>query len=71
MTCWDFKKCPPETYTACPAYPDNGEECWNIPGTLCEDGKLRYLDVREKIEHCLVCDYYRSHGKSKFNFTFD
>lgn len=63
MTCWEYKKCTPETCQLCPAYPKSGYECWKIPGTMCEDGKLQYLDMREKMEHCFKCDFYEFSGK--------
>ncbi len=31
--CWERMYCGMEQ--RCPAYPDNGEECWKVAGTMC------------------------------------
>lgn len=58
MNCWEFKKCAPDTYQACPAHPDKGLDCWKITGTKCDQGKMEMATVGEKITHCRKCDYY-------------
>ncbi|MEW6348625.1 MAG: two-CW domain-containing protein [Thermodesulfobacteriota bacterium] len=53
--CWDQMKCGKEK--ACPAYPNRGFECWNVPGTLCR-GEIQG-SYGEKIELCRTkCEYY-------------
>ncbi len=55
QTCWEFMKCGKER--ECPAYPDKGFTCWNVPGTVCR-GEIQggYSD---KIGECRTrCDYY-------------
>ena len=56
--CWEFKKCPEETYTHCPAYPNKGQDCWKITGTKCEKGTLEKASMAEKITYCRKCDFY-------------
>ncbi len=31
--CWEFMSCTDKE--KCPAYPDHGRTCWEVPGTLC------------------------------------
>lgn len=58
MNCWDFKRCPEDTYTNCPAYPDKGLDCWKVTGTKCDQGKMELATLIEKIERCRTCDFY-------------
>jgi methyl-accepting chemotaxis protein len=53
--CWEVMKCGKEQ--ECPAYPDNGFACWNVPATVCR-GQVQggYSD---KIGECRIrCEYY-------------
>ena len=43
MVCWEFFECGREEsgekakeHGLCPAYPDHGNSCWFVAGTLCE-----------------------------------
>ena len=63
MNCWEYKNCPPEIHELCPAFPNNGHECWKIPGTKCEGGAVQFLDMRDKAEYCFECDFYDNHGQ--------
>lgn len=58
MNCWEFKKCPEETFSLCPAYPDRGLDCWKVTGTKCERGKMEKASIAEKVRHCGTCDFY-------------
>ncbi len=31
--CWEYSNC--KYHATCPAYPDRGRDCWEVPGTLC------------------------------------
>ena len=67
--CWETKKCgripggeKAEEMGICPAYPDNGQDCWNIAGTFC-GGKIQG-DAAAKRGGCLTCDFYSEmHGR--------
>jgi len=63
MNCWEFKKCPTDTYEECPAYPTNGRTCWKVTGTKCDKGKLAMASLNEKIDFCRKCDYYSNHAQ--------
>lgn len=55
MPCWDHHKCGQKV--DCPAYPDNGFNCWLVEGTLCRGE--RQPAYERKIESCrALCDYY-------------
>jgi hypothetical protein len=58
MNCWDFIKCPQETYKTCPAYPDKGLDCWKVTGTKCDKGKIETKTAVEKVEYCRKCSFY-------------
>ena len=62
MNCWEYKDCPPEIHRFCPAYPDNGHECWKIPGTKSADGEVLLFRLHDKIERCFACDFYVHYG---------
>jgi hypothetical protein len=62
MNCWEFMKCPKETYENCPAYPDRGQDCWKITGTKCERGTIEKKKLEEKIAHCRSCDFFNKHA---------
>lgn len=70
MNCWEFKKCGREEgginaseLGVCPAYPDNGNQCGRIPGTLC-DGKVQG-SFSMKLAGCVKCDFYQSSAYDK------
>ena len=61
--CWEFKQCGREQGGAnaealgvCPAWPDHGEDCWFVAGTLC-GGQVQgtYAD---KLGSCRKCEFY-------------
>ncbi len=58
MNCWEFRKCDDGVMKDCPAYPEQGADCWKVTGTLCNSGKLRMKSRAEKIEYCRSCDFY-------------
>lgn len=65
MKCWEYKKCgripggaKVAEFGVCPAYPDHGNQCARIAGTLC-DGKVQGEFVT-KLSSCMQCDYYKS-----------
>ncbi len=71
--CWEIKKCgrtPGGNKAAelgvCPAYPDNGKNCWNVAGTFC-GGKVQGT-AAEKRGGCLTCNFFKerkqTHGAS-------
>ena len=62
VTCWEMKNCPPERRDTCPAYPDRGNQCWIVTGTLC--GGKEQGSYREKMANCRKCDVYKAaHGQ--------
>ena len=65
MNCWEFKKCGREQggekvaeLGQCPAYPDHGQRCARIAGTLC-GGKVQGI-FAIKLANCMRCDFYNS-----------
>lgn len=62
MNCWEMKECTEETYRDCPAYPDKGQDCWKVTGTLCDGGKIQKASKQEKIAFCLTCDFYKKYA---------
>ncbi len=62
MDCWEYKACVDKIRLACPAYPDNGLECWKVTGTMCDNGKISMATVIEKISFCRKCDFYINHA---------
>ena len=65
MKCWEFKKCGREKggknelqNDSCPAYPDYGDCCAPVVGTLCA-GEVKGTYAR-KIDDCLKCSFYKS-----------
>jgi hypothetical protein len=53
--CWDFKGCPPETYTNCLAFTAS-QNCWDIKECIC---KLEGSEV------CTACPIYIFYAKFK------
>ncbi len=58
VTCWEMKNCPPDRRNSCPAYPDQGNQCWVVTGTLC--GGQEQGSYREKMANCRKCDVYKA-----------
>ena len=65
MKCWEFMKCGREAGGAkadelgvCPAYPDHGDQCARISGTLC--GGTVQGTFAAKLTDCTRCDFYKS-----------
>jgi hypothetical protein len=63
MNCWEFKKCGREksghnskSLGVCPAYPDHGNNCARVAGTLC-GGKVQGTFAM-KIPDCLQCEFF-------------
>ena len=54
--CWSFLNCPPERQVQCPAFPNNGRNCWEIDYTWC-DGQMQGK-ADEKTEKCAQCQVY-------------
>jgi len=65
VKCWEFKKCgrtPGGLKAAelgvCPAYPDNGNCCARVAGTLC-GGQVQGV-FAQKLATCMKCEFYKS-----------
>ncbi len=65
MNCWEFKKCGRQLggpkaaeLGVCPAYPNDGQNCAKIAGTLC-GGKVQG-SFATKIATCFECDFFKS-----------
>lgn len=65
MNCWEFKKCGREAGGAkakelgvCSAYPNNGNCCARVAGTLC-GGKVQG-SFAMKLSNCMACDFYKT-----------
>jgi methyl-accepting chemotaxis protein len=55
--CWDDLKCGRQNL--CPAYPDNGRNCFAVTATLCHEEHQGSYE--EKIGKCrATCGFYRS-----------
>lgn len=59
VNCWEFKKCPEETRSRCPAHPTRGQDCWKVTGTKCERGLIEKKTLAEKILYCQSCGFFR------------
>ncbi len=67
--CWESKNCgripggaKVEEFGICPAYPDNGQDCWDVAGTFC--GGAVQGNAADKMGGCLTCDFYNEiHGR--------
>jgi len=60
MKCWEFKNCPEEIRSRCPAYPERGLDCWKVTGTKCEGGLIEKVSLEEKILYCRKnCEFYK------------
>lgn len=64
MNCWEFMNGPKDKYEGCPAYPDNGYDCWKVPFTKCvyDNGKCVAPTILERATYCQRCDFYRKNG---------
>ncbi len=65
LNCWEWKKCGREAggklatkFGVCPAYPDGGQRCARVAGTLC-GGKVQGT-FASKFLNCMKCDFYLS-----------
>jgi len=63
--CWEVKQCgrvPGGSKVAdmgvCPAYPNDGTNCWNVAGTFC-GGKVQG-SAAQKRGGCLNCEFYKA-----------
>lgn len=63
--CWEYRKCGREEGGAmvsqlgtCPAYPDDGRNCWRAAGTMCE-GEVQGT-AAQKIGNCENCGWYKN-----------
>ena len=70
MNCWEFKKCGREAGGArakelgvCPAYPDHGQHCARVAGTLC-GGEVQG-SFAQKLTNCMSCEFYLSSDYDK------
>ena len=54
--CWSFMDCPNERQMQCPAFPNNGRNCWDVDYTWC-DGQMQGK-AADKIEKCTQCIVY-------------
>ena len=57
MNCWEFKNCGRDKTADCPAYPNNGNECGRVAGTMC-GGKVQGT-FAQKLANCMDCNYYK------------
>lgn len=58
MNCWEYKNCPEEVLQNCPAYPENGSDCWLVTGVQCDDGKIEFASLEEQIVYCGKCGFH-------------
>ncbi len=65
MNCWEFKKCGREAggtkakeLGVCPAYPNHGQHCARIAGTLY-GGQVQGI-FATKLANCMQCAFYQS-----------
>lgn len=70
MNCWEFKKCGREQggvnaveLGVCPAWPDKGQKCARVAGTLC-GGQVQGT-FATKLGNCMSCDFYLSEDYDK------
>ena len=70
LRCWEFKKCGREKgganveeFGVCPVYPDSGNRCARVAGTLC-GGKVQGT-FAQKLGNCMECDFYKSSNYDK------
>ena len=46
MNCWEYIKC--KNKEKCPAYPDQGRECWTVRGTRNPPGQKRTPEEKKR-----------------------
>lgn len=56
MKCWEFRAC--GVKEKCPAYPNHGNRCARVAGTLC-NGKVQGK-FASKLADCMKCPFYES-----------
>jgi hypothetical protein len=63
--CWEYQKCGREgsgikalELGTCPAYPDDGRNCWRVAGTMCE-GKVQGTEAQKR-DNCENCNWYKN-----------
>lgn len=56
MNCWEMFSC--KVKENCPAYPEHGQHCARVAGTLCRGE--RQIMMARKIEGCNACEFYKS-----------
>jgi len=56
--CWDLMNCPPERQVQCPAFPNHGNDCWDVDYTWC-DGQMQGK-ATEKMDRCKGCVVFRN-----------
>lgn len=71
MNCWEYKECGreeggknAEELGVCPAWPDNGADCWFMAGTLC--GGRPEGTYADKLGSCRTCDFYDKKMSGEF-----
>jgi hypothetical protein len=78
MNCWDFMQCGreaggqrAEAEGICPAYPDNGNRCALVAGTLCKD-RIEG-SFASKMTTCLRCPFFSSahYHRETFSRTYN
>lgn len=65
MNCWEYTRCGREKggikvaeLGPCPAYPDGGQTCARVSGTLCNG--IKQGNLASKLTECMRCDFYNS-----------
>jgi len=65
--CWEVKNCPTDRRNSCPAFPNDGQECWAVTGTLC--GGKEQGTYQEKMANCRQCNVYEMNTKARKTST--
>jgi len=58
VNCWEYKNCPEEVFSICPAYPNSGSVCYRITGVKCLEGNAECASVDEQVAYCGRCNFY-------------
>ena len=62
MTCWKYNNCPKDKYEECPAYPDNGRDCWSVTEKKYDKGKSEASSILEKLYLCKNnCNFFKTY----------
>ena len=65
MTCWEYNNCPKEVHENCPAYPDNGRDCWTVTERKYNCGNIEAPSFFEKLYFCKYnCTFFKTHIRS-------